>query len=243
MGFATILWQESIIFRKKFWSITAGAMVGPILYLVAFGWGLGNGMTVGGASYIHFVIPGIIALSTMSVSFSNIGNSINISRMYDKTFEEYMIAPINMRVYAFGKVTAGALRGLYSAALLLVLAWIFRTGIRIGPYFLTIILMNCLVFSALGFTAGIVIDSHTDMNKFNNFIITPMSFLCGTFFPLDKMPAVVKEIIGLLPLTHTSLALRAAGEDLTGRLVHFGVLLLYFTVLMAVGVRLCKKAE
>lgn len=243
MQFTAILWQEYVIFKRKFWSITTGSMIAPVLYLIAFGWGLGSGVTVGGVSYISFVIPGIIAMSSMTMSFSTIANNINISRIYDKTFEEFMTAPVNMFVFTVGKITAGALRGIYSALLIIILALVFNAGLGITPYFVLMIVLNCLVFSALGFTAGIVIDSHADMGKFTNFIITPMSFLCGTFFPLDRMPAVLKEFIWLLPLTHTSLGLRSSGEDVVNRISHPLILLLYFIVLLIIGIKVCKKAE
>lgn len=238
-----ILWQEYVIFKRKFWSTTIGAMVSPILYLVAFGWGLGSDMQVQGRSYMSFVIPGIIAMNTMSVSFSNIANSINISRMYHKTFEEFMVAPVNMTVYALGKIIAGAFYGAYSAFLLISIVSIFGSGLAITPYFIMIALLNCFVFSAGGFLAGLMINSHADMAKFSNFVITPMSFLCGTFFPVDKMPAGIKHFINILPLTHTSIALRSVGEDMQNMLLHAVVLLSYFVVLFIAGAKYCKNVE
>lgn len=242
-AFLTILWQEFILFKRKFWGITIGAMVSPILYLIAFGWGLGGGMKVDGRDYILFVIPGIIALTTMTVSYNNIANSVNISRIYDKTFEAFMTAPINVTVYAMAKITAGALRGMYSGVLIMLLSLLFNTGLTITPYFVLLIILNCLVFAAIGFTAGVLIDSHADMAKFSSFVITPMSFLCGTFFSLNKMPGVIKEFIWLLPLTHTSLGLRSYGEDFKSMLVHPIVLIIYFIVVSCVGIKCCKKAE
>lgn len=243
MQFMTILWQEYVLFKAKFWSITAGNMIAPVLYLIAFGWGMGSGMQVGGTSYINFVIPGIIALTTMTVSFGSIANDINISRTYTMTFEEFMVAPVSMLVFAAGKITAGALRGLYSALIIILLVTVARAGLQVDAYLILLTVLNCLVFSALGFTAGLLIRSHGDMAKFNSFIITPMSFLCGTFFPLDKMPAGIKEFIWLLPLTHTTLALRNPGGDLPGMLIHPAVLVLYLVIFVAVGVAVCKKTE
>lgn len=185
--FSSILWQEYVLFKRKFWTITLAAMVSPILYLIAFGWGLGGGLTVEGKSYINFVIPGIIALTTMTTSYSNTANSVNISRIFYKTFEAFMMAPITVASYALGKIVAGALMGMYSSLLIIVLSLVFKTGLIITPYFILIIMLNCLVFAAVGFTAGIFINSHSDMAKFSSFVITPMSFLCGTFFSLDKM--------------------------------------------------------
>ncbi len=241
--FTSILWQEYVLFKRKFWTITLAAMVSPILYLIAFGWGIGGSVTVEGKSYINFIIPGIIALTTMTVSYNNTGNSINISRIFYKTFEAFMMAPITVASYAIGKIVAGALTGMYSALLIIILSLIAGTGISISPYFILIIILNCLTFSAIGFTVGIFINSHTEMSKFSSFVITPMSFLCGTFFSLDKMPQVIKIIIWMLPLTHTSLGLRNSGKDLMDMIIHPIVLSIYFILIFCIGVMKCKKAE
>jgi Nod factor-specific ABC transporter NodJ protein len=242
MKVLSVLWYESIIFKRRFWSITLGMMVSPVLYLIAFGWGLG-GTTVNGMSYLSFVIPGIIAMSSMTNSYSTVATNINISRTYDKTFEEFMIAPINMRSYAFGKILASALRGMYAAVLIILLCLVFRAGVSIDPYSVLIIILNCLVFSALGFIVGILIESHADMAKFQNFVMTPMSFLCGTFFPLDSMPVVIKQIIWLLPLSQTSVAMRRDSALFINPWLHPLILVLYFAILTIIGIKLCKKAE
>lgn len=242
MKLMSVLWYEGIIFKRRFWSITLGMMVAPILYLIAFGWGLG-GTTVNGASYLCFVIPGIIAMSSMTNSYSAVANNINIARTYDKTFEEFMTAPLNMRSYAVGKILAAALRGIYSSALIVILCLVFRAGVTFTPYMGLIIILNCLVFSAMGFLVGIIIESHADMSKFQNFVMTPMSFLCGTFFPLENMPIVLKQLIWLLPLSQTSIALRQSGTLFINQWLHPLILAVYFVVLTIIGIRLCKKAE
>ncbi len=243
MKVLSILWYEWILFSNRFWGITLGLLVAPVLYLIAFGWGIGGSTIVNGASYISFVIPGIIAMSSMTTSFSTIANNINISRTYDKTFEEFMTAPINMSSFAFGKIIAGAMRGMYSALLIIGICFIFRAEIHIDSYAILMIVLNCLVFSALGFMIGIIIESHADMSKFQNFIITPMSFLCGTFFPLDKMPAILKELIWILPLTQSSIAIRRDSDLFLNMWIHPLIMIVYFAVLLYIGIRLCKKAE
>lgn len=242
MKILSILWYEAILFKRRYWSITLGMMVSPILYLIAFGWGLGS-TTVNGMSYLSFVIPGIIAMSSMTNSYSTVASNINIARTYDKTFEEFMIAPINMRAYAFGKILASALRGMYSAALIILLCLIFRAGVNIDLYAVLIIILNCFVFSAMGFVVGILIESHADMSKFQNFVMAPMSFLCGTFFPLSNMPAVIKQIIWILPLSQTSIAMRRDSDLFINPWLHPLILVIYFIVLLSIGIKLCKKAE
>lgn len=243
IGLYGLLWQEFVVFKRKFFAVTIGALISPILYLIAFGWGLGDSLEIDGMSYMAFIIPGIIAMNTMMVSFNNTANSINISRLYYKTFEEYMVSPINMTVYTLGKIIAGALYGAYSAALIIIVVSLFTSDLILTPYFIMMALLNCLVFSAAGFFVGLMINSHSDMAKFSSFVITPMSFLCGTFFPIDKMPDLLRGFIYLLPLTHTNLALRSAGETAAQMMLHAGVLLGYFIVLFVLGARFCKNVE
>lgn len=243
MALYGILWQEFTIFKRKFWSTTIGAMVSPILYLIAFGWGLGSNLKMEGTSYMQFVIPGIIALNTMIISFNNTANSINISRIFYKTFEEYMVAPMNMTIYALGKIISGAFYGAYSATLIILIVGVFGGALTISPYFVLIALLNCFVFSAGGFVAGLMINSHADMGKFSNFVITPMSFLCGTFFSIEQMPKAIKYFINVLPLTHTSQGLRSTGDSPKTMLLHLGVLAVYFVVLLIIGIRVCKTVE
>ncbi|WP_414732385.1 ABC transporter permease [Acetobacterium carbinolicum] len=242
-GLYGILWQEFAVFKRKFVATSISFLISPVLYLVAFGWGLGSGVEIGGVSYMAYIIPGIIGMSTMMTSFNNTANTINISRIFYKTFEDYMISPINMTVYALGKIIAGAFYGIYSATLIIIMVSIFTNDLVITPYFILIALLNCFVFSALGFLIGLLVNSHSDMAKFTSFVITPMSFLCGTFFPIDKMPEVLKWIIYLLPLTHTNIALRTTGESSQQMALHAGILVAYLVVLFVLGARHCKTVE
>lgn len=242
MKFMAIIWKDWTIFKRKFFSTSIGMIVGPLLYLIAFGWGLGDSVQMNGVSYIAFVIPGLVAMNSMTNSYSPIANDINISRIYGQTFESTMTAPINMGVYTTARITAGALRGMYGAALILALSCLFQTDLRIDVYFVLILVLNCFVFSSIGFIAGILINSHADMAKVSNFVITPMSFLCGTFFPLDRFPPVLRPVINMLPL---SIAVRGMREGMQadGALTRILVMGLYLTVLMSAAVHLCRKAE
>lgn len=242
MKFMAIIWKEWVIFRRKFVSTSIGMIVGPLLYLIAFGWGLGDSVQMNGISYIVFVIPGLVAMNSMTNSYSPIANDINISRIYGQTFESTMTAPINMVIYTIARITAGALRGMYGAGLILALSFIFQSDLRIDGYFVLILVMNCLVFSSIGFIAGIVINSHADMAKVSNFVITPMSFLCGTFFSLDRFPAVIRPVINLLPLSITVRGMRE-GIQAEGALLRVFAMVVYLAVLVPAAVYFCRKAE
>jgi ABC-type multidrug transport system permease subunit len=236
--FSSILWKEWILFKAKIADISASALVGPLLYLIAFGWGLGNSVSIGGVSYTAFVIPGIIAMNGMTQGFSVIANDINMARIYQKTFETVMISPISMPVFTFARVTANVLRCLYSAVLIIAASTLFNSGIRLNWYFLTLLALNSAVFSTMGFIAGLLIDTHAGIAKVSNFVITPMSFLCGTFFPLERFPPLLRKLIEILPLTQTVRGMRGVPDAVPPL-----SLIAWLALLIPLAIHLCKKAE
>jgi ABC-type multidrug transport system permease subunit len=80
------------------------------------------------------------------------------------------------------------------------------------------------------------------MAKMSNFIVTPMSFLCGTFFPLDRFPLFLRKIIEFLPLTQTVSGMRS-GANAALSFIPPLALLVWLVLLIPVAIILCKKAE
>ncbi len=243
LNITPVLWQEWILFKRKFMTITGSALVSPLLYLLAFGLGLGKNLTVEGEPYLVFVIPGIIALTTMNTSYSSIATLLNIHRLYDRTFEEFIISPLSMFSFTLGKIVAGALRGMYAGAIIIMLSYLFGVNLRINYWFILLMFLNCLVFAGVGFFAALVINSHTNMTRFSTFVITPMIFLCGTFFPVENMPAFVKRLIYFLPLTHASQGLRSLARGEVFNVLNIIVLITYFIVIFILGLRQCYRVE
>ncbi len=209
MDFYTVLWREMLVFKRTWWKFLASRLVNPVLYLTAFGWGLGQDIHTGSGTYLDFVVPGIIALSAMTTSFNTTGTGVNMSRLYYKTLEEYLIAPISAVSFVLGKVLAGTLRGLVSSLIILVLGIFFEARIAVTGWFFAVTGIACFLFAALGVVAAMLINSHEDMANFSTFVILPMAFLCGTFFRAERLPGIVADVVGILPLTHASYALRS----------------------------------
>ncbi|MEW6696689.1 MAG: ABC transporter permease [Bacillota bacterium] len=238
-----VLWREYLFFKNRIWSITGSSLVAPLLYLTAFGWGLGRSVNMAGVPYVDFIVPGILALSTMNASFNAVSTPLAIARLYDKTLEEYLVSPITLFSFAAGKILAGALRGLYVGLLLLAVAFVLGANFRLSGLFLLLTFLNCLVFASLGFLVALKVRSHPDMARFNSFVITPMIFLCGTFFSLDHTPAPVQFFIKALPLTPASQGLRslALGQDLAWQAPSLQIL--YLAVFLAWGLWVSHKVE
>ena len=201
-------------------------MVAPVLYLVAFGWGLGRSIDVGGGSYLDFLVPGILALNSMNISFNSI-IPVHAERVYHKSLEEYMIAPICPQAFLIGKVLAAVLRGLLSSAIILGLSLLFGAHFSVTPLFFAVLVLNCVIFAEIGFWAAMVIQTYEEMGQVNTYLLLPMSFLCGTFFSPHALPEILCQLIELLPLTHTSLLLRSIGSGGEGAPGSILVLALY----------------
>ncbi len=210
----TIFWGEWLDLRVRVKQIIASGMVSPIIYIVAFGFGLGNSLAkpAVGDNYLEFILPGMIALSSMTICFTGTTFSICGDRLFSKTFEELLLLPIHPLALYLGKVMAGVARGLLTSSSVIAIA-ILCTGkffSFLNPLFLSLLILNCAVFAGLGVLAGLSVQSIESVGLYNNFLIVPMSFLGGTFFDPATLPPVFKIVVYALPLTYTSLGLRAA---------------------------------
>jgi ABC-2 type transport system permease protein len=206
----SVLWVDLRFLRRHWLRTLATSIVNPVLYLVAFGYGLGRGISFGGVSYLAFVIPGIIALTAMTGSYGGAGLKLHVDRLFYKCFEEYLLSPISLFSLAVGKALIGVVRGLIASVALLVVGVVISPTLMVSPLFVLVLVSSCFVFAFLGVLVGLLAQSHQDMGTFGTLVILPMTFLSGTFFSLSQLPETAKAVLYLLPLTHSSESLRAA---------------------------------
>ncbi|WP_353656303.1 ABC transporter permease [Geitlerinema sp. P-1104] len=221
----TIFWGDWLDLRVRIAQVAASGLISPLIYIVAFGLGLGSSVRPGTAisddysSYLQFILPGMVALSSMAISFGGTTFSICGERLYSKTFEEVLLLPIHPLSLHLGKMIAGVVRGLMTSASVMVVAVLFlgftEQGISavwsfFNPLFLLVLILNCAVFAGLGVIVGLNVKSLESVGLLNNFLIVPMSFLGATFFDPATLPTALKAIVFCLPLTYTSIGLRSA---------------------------------
>ena len=205
-----VAWIDMCFVRHNILSILVTCLVSPLLYLVAFGYGLGQGMTVDGFDYISFMIPGVIALSTLTSCFSTVSTKVMTQRVYYQSFDELFLCSMTPLAIVLGKSYAGVVRGLISSAILYALGLFVSQDMHLTLSAVLVIVLSCLVFSMLGVTCGMLANSHLTQTLITSLLIMPMTFLCGTLFSLDALPGFAQAIIGVLPLTHTTGCIRAA---------------------------------
>ena len=237
----TVFWRDWIVLKHRMVKFILSRMVAPILYMVAFGWGLARSISTGGTgSYLDFLVPGILALNSMNIAFNSL-TPVHSEKVYHKSLEEYLVSPIKPIAFACGKILAAVLRGMISSAIIVILAYLFGANLNITPLFILILIFNCIIFAEIGFYAAMTVQTFEDMARFNTYILLPMSFLCGTFFNTDKLPMMIHYFVELLPLTHTSTVLRAISHGNEVSLLSVGILIIYMIVLFGLCYYILKK--
>ena len=205
--FATYL-REFLLFKKRLFRVLLSFSINPLLYIFAFGIGLEKNINIGGKSYLEFLIPGLISATSMVQAFA-INVEINIARFYLKIFEEFQASPISYFSYALGEVLSGVTRAFLATFIIIAISFLAGVKFYLNFYFFLTVFLNAFVFASLGLASAMLIKSHADQALVTNFIITPMMFLGGTFFPTENLPFFIKPIIEALPLTITSHTLRS----------------------------------
>jgi len=236
-----ILWSDLMALRRRWSRYLVTTLVSPLLYLVAFGWGLGRGINMNGTSYLEFVIPGIIALTAMTTSFNGAGTRLNVDRLYFKSFDECLMAPIGLLSLLTGKALIGVVRGLASSVAFLLVAFLIAPKLGVRVTFMAILILTCMTFALLGVLAALLAKSHEDMAAFSSLILLPMTFLGGTFFSLDQVPSALRIALYALPLTHCSICLRAAAFDQALPWGSFAAIVMFLTAFFLGGLYVIRR--
>ena len=204
-----VSWGDMRFFRKNILQIMLSCLVGPMLYLFAFGYGLGNNMADGPEGYLPFLIPGIISMATLSTTFGFISGKLFVQRKFYGNLDEMMLCPIRLSSVILGKTVIGIVRSMASCLIILAVGLLMTDSIVITPMLFALILMSSLAFSFLGLIAGMIAKKHNSLSVFSSLVITPMTFFSGTIFSISDVPEVIGYMIYMLPLTHPTLAIRA----------------------------------
>ena len=233
MGIITVLWEKWTEFKRDFFKIALAAMITPLLYIMVFGFGIQ--ITSHGEPYLYFLIPGLVAMSTMNGSFGAVAQNMSVQRLYEKALDQVMVSPTPLWQFILGQVIGGSLRGMYAAIIILILTSPIRTPLIFNGLSFLLMFLNGMVFSTIGITLSFMAKSHTDAPRFSSYIIVPMSFLCNTFVSTDQMPGGFRQFIGALPLSQASAMIRSIshGEAITW--YGIPILLAYLVVFSALS--------
>ena len=241
MGIIAVLWEKWREFRRDFYKITLAATITPLMYLIVFG--LGIQTTSHGEPYLNFLVPGIVAMSTMTGSFSAVAQNMSVQRLYEKALDQVMVSPTPLWQFILGQVIGGSLRGMYAAGIIMLITLPIAADLTFNGWSFLVMFLNGLVFSTIALVLSFLAKSYTDAPRFTSYIIMPMSFLCYTFFSTDQMPMGIRQVVELLPLSQACEMIRSVSAGGSTGVFGWIVLLVYLAVFSAISVAFVYKKK
>jgi ABC-2 type transport system permease protein len=176
------------MWRTMFQSI-ASPVISTSLYFIVFGSAIGSRMTtIDGVPYGAFIIPGLVMLQLLTQSISNASFGIYLPR-FTGTIYELLSAPISVIEVLIGYVGAAASKSIILGLIILATARLFVSFDIAHPFWmLTFLVLTSVAFSLFGFVLGIWADGFEKLQIVPLMVITPLTFLGGTFYSIHMLP-------------------------------------------------------
>jgi lipooligosaccharide transport system permease protein len=241
--------RNLLVWRKLAIPSLVGNIAEPLMWLVAFGYGLGalvGTVELGGGPvpYILFLASGSICMSAMNAaSFEALYSAF--SRMHvQKTWDSIMNAPVDLRDVLLAEMLWAAFKSLFTVTA--ILGVMLALGISRSPMLLLawpILLLTGITFSCIALIFNALAKGYDFFTYYFTLFLTPMMFLSGVFFPRDNLPAALKTVSDWLPLTQAVELVRPLfqGRWPTQALLHMVVLAVYTLVAWQIALALTKK--
>lgn len=201
MGWWPVFQREMILLKKRMLKrgYVLASVLHPLIYLFAFGLGLGRYIDVEGG-YGAFLCAGMAGVAVMTNSFQQTAVGVSVGRLYYKTFQNLMVSPIPPGQVAIGMMLAGVVRGVVAALTVYTIGTFFFGVWRLSLLGFTGLLLGAAIFAALGIVAGMLVEGNEGLSIIQNFVIMPMVFFSGSFFPLENLPFGLEFLVGVFPL-------------------------------------------
>jgi lipooligosaccharide transport system permease protein len=222
------VWRRNLlVWRKLAIPSMLGNLADPMIMLFGLGYGLGAMVpAVNGVSYVSFLAGGMVASSTMyAATFEAMYSAF--SRMHQqKTWEGILNAPILLEDVVMGELVWATTKATLSGiSILLVVTVLGVASPSLALWVLPVIVLTGFSFAALGLVINALAPGYDFFMYYFTLVITPTTLLCGVFFPIDQLPAILQNVAALLPLYHAVALARPLmlGTPPTDVLVHLAV--------------------
>ncbi|WP_442920416.1 ABC transporter permease [Marinovum sp. 1_MG-2023] len=175
--------------------VTAGLFL--LIFSIAIGPRRGDVM---GVPFTHFIAPGILMMTVIQNAFANASSSIMISKVQGNIVDTLM-PPLSPLELVIGYLAGGVARGVVVAIVIATCLVLFLgIGIAHPVWMLVFVILGAAFLAGLGIIAGIVAQKFDQMAAITNFIVTPLAFLSGTFYSVQALPPVLREITHINPM-------------------------------------------
>jgi ABC-2 type transport system permease protein len=205
-----VMWHRQIKEYLRNKQRLAVSLVQPILFLIAFGFGIGKSFSsADGISYIQYLIPGIVGMTLLMNSTMS-----GMSLIWDKKFgflKETLVAPVSRMQLIFGRCLGGATTSTFQGLIVLGLGYFMGFRIHhwgVFPFVILAMFGTALIFSLLGTMLATKFDDMQSFPSIMNFLMMPMMFLSSAFFSIDSYPRILQIVVRFNPFDYCVQILR-----------------------------------
>ncbi|KPV95970.1 Inner membrane transport permease YadH [Pseudoalteromonas sp. P1-9] len=240
----TIWIKECIRFTRIWVQTLVPPAITMSLYFVIFGNLIGSRIgDMGGFNYMEFIVPGLIMMSVITNSYSNVASSF-YSTKFQKSIEELLVSPVPTYIIVLGYMGGGMARGLCVGIIVTILS-LFFVDIQIhnvAVIFATV-LLTAAVFALGGLINAVYANSFDDISIIPTFVLTPLTYLGGVFYSITLLPDFWQGVSQFNPIIYMVNAFRygflgVSDVDIT---TAFAVIIGFISALFAVAYRLIDK--
>jgi len=235
---------------RRFTRIWVQTLIPPVitmaLYFVIFGQLIGSRIgEMGGFDYMSFVVPGLIMMSVINNSYSNVVSSF-YSAKFNKSIEELLVSPTPNYIILLGYVSGGVLRGLGVGIIVTLVSLLFtRLHLHSVLAIFLVVLLTASLFSVAGLINAIYANSFDDISIIPTFVLTPMTYLGGVFYSISLLPEFWQGVSKLNPILYMVNAFRYGflGVSDVNLEIAIGGILVFLAVLVAYAMHLLESGS
>lgn len=233
---------------KRFTRIWMQTLVPPAitmtLYFIIFGNLIGSRIgLMEGFSYMEYIVPGLIMMSIITSSYSNVVSSF-FSAKFQKNIEELLVAPIPNYVIIAGYVMGGVTRSLAVGAIVTTVSLFFvDLHVQHWGIVITIVLLTSIMFSLAGLINAVFAKTFDDISIVPTFVLTPLTYLGGVFYSINLLPEMWQMVSKINPIVYMINAFRYGflGVSDVEVATSFSVLLVFIVGLYMAAYHLIKS--
>ena len=244
VAFKTIIVKEVLRFMRIWVQTLVPPAIMMTLYFVIFGNLIGSKIgDMDGFDYIDYIIPGLIMMSVITNSYSNVVAAFFNAKMYGHV-QEMLISPIPTHVILLGYIGGGMARGL-AVGIIVTIVSLFFSDLNIQHPFITIgiLLLTSMLFSIAGFINAVYAKNFDDITIVPTFVLTPLTYLGGVFYSINLLSDFWQTVSLANPVLYMVNGFRFGilGESDINPWLSFGLIMFFTAALYYIAYQLLKR--
>jgi ABC-2 type transport system permease protein len=244
VGFRTLFYKEILRFWKVATQTIAAPVVSAMLYLLIFGHVLeGRVEMLDGVSYTSFLVPGLVMMSVLQNAFANSSSSLIQSKITGNLVF-ILLPPLSHVEILSAYVTASVVRGLaVGLGVFVITAWFAHLSFVAPLWIVGFALLGAGILGTLGVIAGIWAEKFDQLAAFQNFLITPATFLAGVFYSIKKLPPFWLAVSHFNPFFYMIDGFRYGffGQSDVSPWTSLAIVAVFFVALAAIAINLLRR--